>query len=127
MDINKNFESLMGPHWDEHADSEGNQNQSLLGSNALLSDQNRKLNNAIRVGNEAEIIAKDTKFNLAADTEKFIKIKDNIGRIDREVSLSDKLLDIIKKNETRNRCLLYTVAFIIILGILLLVYFKIMK
>mmetsp|Transcript_21036 Transcript_21036/g.23421 ORF Transcript_21036/g.23421 Transcript_21036/m.23421 type:complete len:104 (+) Transcript_21036:278-589(+) len=103
MDINKNYDALMGPNWDEAQESEASQKQSLLGQNATLSDQNHRLKHAIKVGNEAEVVAKDTMINLEAGTNKMHNIRDNIGRVNKEMTLSDKLLDIIKKNESRNR------------------------
>ena len=105
------YESLMGPNWngsDHGSDLEGN--QKLLGEHAHLSDQNRKLHNAIRVGNEAEVVAKDTKVQLHADGEKMERMRRNIGNINGELKVSDKLLNIIKKNESRNSLILYGVA-----------------
>ncbi|CAI2376060.1 unnamed protein product [Moneuplotes crassus] len=123
----KNKENLFGPNWDQPADNESFQDQRLLNENAPLSDQQNKLNQAIRVGHEAEVIAKDTKFNLAKDTDKMQKIRQNLGKVDGEMTVSDRLLDIIKKNESRNRCVLYSVAFTIVGAILLLVFLRIFK
>ena len=118
----------MGPNWSasDHG-SEADQKQSLLGAKAQLSDQNRLLGQAIRVGQEAENVAKDTKINLQGDTEKMERMRDNVRRIQGEVSFSDKMLDIIKRNESRNSLILYAVVILVVAGILLLLFFKIFK
>ena len=128
MATNKNYESLMGPNWSaSENDSEAGQKQRLLGAKAQLSDQNRLLGQAIRVGHEAENVAKDTKINLQGDTDKMERMRGNIMRIQGEVSFSDKMLDIIKRNESRNSLILYTVVALVVAGILLLLFFKILK
>ncbi|CAI2376390.1 unnamed protein product [Moneuplotes crassus] len=123
----KNKENLYGSHWNEHSDTESYQSQRLLGENTPLSDQHNKLNQVIRVGHETEVIAQDTKFNLAKDTEKMQRIRDNIGRVDDEMTISDKLIDIIRRNESRNRFILYSVAFVIVAAILIMLFAKIFK
>ena len=106
--LKENQDFVMGGNWNEKDDPEGN--KSLLKENALLSDQNKKLTHAIRVGREAEVVAKDTKVQLYSDTEKMEKLRVNVRNIDGELTISDKLLNIIKKNETRNSLILYTVV-----------------
>ena len=69
-----------------------------------------KLQNAIAVGNEAEVVAKDTKLNLQGDTEKMDNMRNKLVKIQGDVSLSDKLLDVIKWNEQKNSIVLYGVV-----------------
>lgn len=117
----------MGPGWNESEGGSETDKKRLLGKHNQMSDQNYRLGQAIRIGNEAEIIAKDTKIHLQADTEKLDRMHNNVRNINGELTMSDKLLNAIKKNESRNRIMLYTVVFIIFSAIVLLVVFKIMK
>ena len=106
----KNYEGLMGSPWADDNMSDSNQNQRLLSGNAALSDQNRKLRHAVAVGLEAETIAKDTKLGLQGDSERMDRMRDRVGRIQGEVSVSGRLLNSIEWNERKNSMLLYGVV-----------------
>lgn len=115
----------MGASWNDiEALNDNNPNKKLLGGNVILSDQNKKLQNAIAVGYEAENVAKDTKLNLQGDTEKMNKMRDNLGRIQNDMSLSDKLLDVIKWNEQKNSIILYGVVWILVTAIIAVFVYK---
>ena len=92
-----------------------------------LSKNNNKLRNAIIVGNETEIVARDTKINLHSNTDKLQGIQSNMGRVKRELTISDKLINIIKRNEQRNKIIIYCVILFLIIAVGIIVYFGIFR
>ena len=123
----KNYEGLMCSPWADDNMSDSNQNQRLLSGNAALSDQNRKLRHAVAVGFEAETIAKDTKLGLQGDSERMDRMRDRVGRIQGEVSVSGRLLNSIEWNERKNSMLLYWVVWLLISWIIAIIFYKIIK
>ena len=125
METNKNHDTLMGASWNDlEGIGDKGQNQRLLGADKILSDNNKKLNNAIVVGYEAEVVAKDTKINLQGDSEKMVKMGDKLHRIDVDVGSSDKLVDIIKWNEQKNSIILYGTIWILVSWVLAVFIYK---
>ena len=90
-----------------------------------LSKNNNKLSQAISIGNETENVARDIKIGLHSNTEKLHKTHRNVGRIQTQLSLSNKLIDVIRRNEMKNKIILYTVVCFLILAIVLIMYFSI--
>mmetsp|Transcript_5951 Transcript_5951/g.5110 ORF Transcript_5951/g.5110 Transcript_5951/m.5110 type:complete len:155 (+) Transcript_5951:213-677(+) len=92
-----------------------------------LSRNNNKLRDAIVVGEEAETVARDTKLNMSSNTNKMIKTSDNMGRMNRELRQGEKLIDIIRRNEMKNKLILYIIVVILILAAALIVYFGVFR
>ena len=72
-----------------------------------LSKNNNRLSQAIRVGSETENVARDIKLGLNSNSEKLNRASHNVGRVQTQLALSNKLVDIIRRNELRNRIVLY--------------------
>ena len=90
----------------------------------LLYEQNTKLERVIQFGNEADNLGRDIKVNLDGQTAQMRKAQDNTRKIGGELAISNRLLNIIKKNEMKNKITLYCVIFFLLVSIGLIVYFK---
>ena len=55
----------------------------------------------------AEIMAKDIKVNLNSNTDKIERANNNVIRIQTQLGLADRLINIISRNEKRNTLILY--------------------
>ena len=55
----------------------------------------------------AEIMAKDIKVNLNSNTDKIERANNNVMRIQTQLGLADRLINIISRNEKRNTLILY--------------------
>ena len=69
-------------------------------------------------------MAKDIKVNLNSNTDKIERANNNVMRIQTQLGLADRLINIISRNEKRNTLILYWVIFMIVLGIAIIVFLK---
>lgn len=77
-------------------------------------NNNKKLDEALRVGNECEDMARDIKVNLGGQSETMKnKIMKNLRGINQELTLSNRWMLKIKKERLKNKMLIYAVLFIL--------------
>ena len=72
-----------------------------------LYNNNGRLDDAIRVGAESEIVARDIKVGLHANSDTLNRANQNVHRIQGELGIADGLINIIARNEKRNTLILY--------------------
>ena len=82
---------------------------------------------AIRIGSEAEVEARDIKLNLEGQSRQLEDIDDDVHRIDGNLTQSNRMLDLMRRHELKSRLLLYCVMITIIIGGLILGYFILVK
>mmetsp|Transcript_10966 Transcript_10966/g.9699 ORF Transcript_10966/g.9699 Transcript_10966/m.9699 type:complete len:92 (+) Transcript_10966:313-588(+) len=75
------------------------------GSRKLLK-QNQDLENAVRIGEEAEVEARDIKLNLENNTNQLAGIGNNVRRMNDQLSVGSKLIDVMKRHEMKNKFIL---------------------
>ena len=92
-----------------------------------LSKNNNKLGNAIRIGNEADQVARDIKLGLSSQSDKLEKMGNNMGRLQSQLSISNRIINVIWRNEIKNKVILYWVIISLIVGIGVLIYFLVTK
>ena len=85
------------------------------------------LNNAIKIGREAENTAADTKLNLQSNTEKLGKTRDKVFRLHGQLSQSNKLVDVIRRQEMKNKIIVYCVVLFLLIAIGIIAYFEVFK
>ena len=83
-----------------------------------------QLEDAKRVGYEAENIAGDIKVNLAGQTDKIKKIHSNVHQISGNLTVSNRIMDAIKRGNMKNKLILYFVVLMLIASVALIIYFK---
>jgi hypothetical protein len=80
-----------------------------------MMNQNSKLNEALRVGNECEDMARDIKVNLGGQSETMKnKIMRNLRGIQGELTLSNRFMINIKKERMKNKILFYGVIVVLL-------------
>ena len=72
-----------------------------------LSKNNQKLSDAIKIGSQADQDARDIKLGLSSQTDKLSKMSNNVVRTQYQLSISNRLIDTIWRNETKNKLILY--------------------
>ena len=83
------------------------QKQHLLNNgNKQLFKQNQSLEDAVRIGEEAEIEARDIKLNLEGHTSQLESIGNNVGRLNGHLSKGAKLIDTMRRHEMKNKVIL---------------------
>ena len=92
-----------------------------------LSKNNQKLSDAIKIGSQADQDARDIKLGLSSQTDKLSKMSNNVVRTQYQLSISNRLVDTIWRNETKNKLILYWVILSLIVGIGVLIYFLVTK
>ncbi|CAI2379089.1 unnamed protein product [Moneuplotes crassus] len=121
-----NKETAMGGYYDEENKNEGKQTLLNSGNQALLK-QNQKLQDAVRFGEEAEIQARDIKIDLEGQTAKLENVNRNIGGVNNNLHQGNKLIDVMKRHEMKNKLLLLCVCVTVVMGILICAYFILIK
>ncbi len=71
-----------------------------------VKNQNDHLHDAIMIGSEAEIEAKDIKLNLEGQGNQLEGTRNNIYRINRNLTAGSRLIDAMKRHETKNKMIL---------------------
>lgn len=92
-----------------------------------VAKNNQKLDEALSVGYAAETTAKDIKLGLHSNSEKLNRAGDNVHRINGQLSVSNRLIDVMQRHETKNKIIIYCVALVLILGIVAVLYFTLFK
>jgi hypothetical protein len=92
-----------------------------------LSRQNNRLHEAIQIGSEAEIEARDIKLNLEGQTRQLEDIDGNVHRLQGNLSMSNRMIDVMRRHEMKSKMLLYCVIITLILGVLIIGYFVLVK
>lgn len=72
-----------------------------------------------------EHIVIDIKGNMHMQNQKLQKINNNLGSINEEMTISNRVMRDIRKNRKFNKLLLYGVASMIGLSLFLIVYYKV--
>ena len=68
-----------------------------------LNNQNRLLDDAIKIGSEAEIDARDIKIDLDRQNRQLEQTNTNVHRIHGNLSAGNKLVDTMLRHEMRNK------------------------
>ena len=90
---------------------------------ALILENNRKLEDATRVGYAIEDNANDIKINLNAQEDKMQNsILSNLHGIQGSMTLSNRLITAIKKEHMKNKALLYGVVIFLLVAIIFILY-----
>ena len=92
-----------------------------------ISKNNRKLQDAISVGYETENTAKDIKLGLHNNSDKLRRANDNVHRINGQLTLSNRLIDIMQAHENKNKLIIYCVGLVIIIAVLIVGYWALFK
>ena len=79
------------------------------------------------MGSEADNMGRDIKVNLAGQTDQLRRASANTKVIGGELSISNRLLNQIRRSEMRNKIILYCVVIFLVVSIGLIVYFKFVK
>ena len=79
------------------------------------------------MGNEADNMGRDIKVNLAGKTDQLRHASSNTKVIGGELTISNRLLNQIRRAEMRNKIILYLVVFFLLVSIGLIVYFKFIR
>jgi len=103
----------------EHKRKMGNKQYQQLTKN------NKNLNDAISIGRGAESTAIDTKLNLQSNNEKLSNTRDNVFRMQGELSKSNRIVDVIRRNELKNKIIVYGVVIFLIAAIGVIAYFEV--
>mmetsp|Transcript_7771 Transcript_7771/g.7337 ORF Transcript_7771/g.7337 Transcript_7771/m.7337 type:complete len:106 (-) Transcript_7771:40-357(-) len=90
-------------------------------------NSNNKLRNVVAIGEEAERVARDTKVNLHSNSDKLRNIQGNVNRVRTELTLSDRLINIIRRNETKNKIILYCIILFLLIAAIVIVYFGVFR
>ena len=72
-------------------------------------------------------MGRDIKINLYGQSEKMGRAGDNLGNMQGELTISNRLLNIIRRNEMRNKITLYCVVLFLLISVVLILYFKFFK
>lgn len=88
-----------------------------------MNNQNRLLDDAIKIGSEAEIDARDIKIDLERQSRQLEGTGNNVHRIHGNLSAGNKLIDAMMRHEMRNKWLLYCIIASLIVAALILGYF----
>ena len=86
-------------------------------------NQNQRLAEAIQIGSEAEIEARDIKVNMEGQSRTLQHANDNVHRINGNLTQGSNLIDAMRKHEMRNKLLLLCIILILILGVVILGFF----
>ena len=65
------------------------------------------LEEAIRIGNEAELEARDIKINLDGQSRQLQNANDNVFRMNGELTIGSRLINKMKWHQTKNKLLIY--------------------
>jgi hypothetical protein len=68
-----------------------------------MNNQNRLLDDAIKIGSEAEIDARDIKIDLERQSRQLEGTGNNVHRIHGNLSAGNKLIDAMMRHEMRNK------------------------
>ena len=89
----------------------------------VIRENNRMLDNVKRVGLECDDMANDIKFNLSKQTDQMQNsVLKNLYSIQGETNVANRVLNLIKKERTKNRIVYYSVLAMIALAILFVLY-----
>ena len=89
----------------------------------VIRENNRMLDNAKRVGLECDDMANDIKFNLSKQTDQMQNsVLKNLYSIQGETNVANRVLNLIKKERTKNRIVYYSVLAMIALAIIFVLY-----
>eukprot|EP00347_Sterkiella_histriomuscorum_P012813 403367129 len=113
--VQKNKETMMGAHLEEAKVWEGRQK---------LLQQNQQLDSAAKVGYDMEAIAVDIRTNLQGQSQKMQKIDSKLGNMNSDMSVSNRLMNDIKKGRKTNKLILYGVLSLILIAISLVIVLK---
>ena len=71
-----------------------------------LANQNKRLQDAIAIGSEAEVEARDIKINLEGQTRQLEGTRDNVNRINGHLAQGSRLIDVMRRHEMKNKIIL---------------------
>ena len=74
--------------------------------NQKLLKQNQQLEDAVRFGAQAEIEARDIKLDLEGQSNQLENVGGNIGRLGGHLAAGSKLIDVMRRHETKNKLIL---------------------
>mmetsp|Transcript_27004 Transcript_27004/g.20210 ORF Transcript_27004/g.20210 Transcript_27004/m.20210 type:complete len:108 (+) Transcript_27004:311-634(+) len=87
-----------------------------------LIEQNRQLDQAVKVGYDMENIAIGSKVELQRQSEQMNKVQGKVYGIDEELGQSNKIMDDIARRRKVNRLIVYGVFTVVGLALLVILY-----
>ena len=124
--LKSNKETAMGADIDPS--SIGDHKQHLLKPEGMrMQRQNHDLEEAVKIGEEAELEARDIKINLDHNARNLDHARDNVRRINGNLSVGNRLIDTMRRHEFKNKMIIYCVFVILIIAALIIGYIVVIK
>eukprot|EP01114_Cavostelium_apophysatum_P008536 TRINITY_DN21084_c0_g1_i1.p1 TRINITY_DN21084_c0_g1~~TRINITY_DN21084_c0_g1_i1.p1 ORF type:complete len:243 (-),score=45.17 TRINITY_DN21084_c0_g1_i1:37-708(-) len=99
----------------------------VLAGNRQLDESNERLLNAHRIANETENIGVDVLSELGVQRQALERARDNLGRIDDNVSKSRRILNAMTRRIATNKLILALIIILLLAANVLIIFFKWIK
>lgn len=116
----------MEEDWDEEEmrDLAAQQRSRLLGVRSSVDGTSDRLNNALRLAEESEMIGRETMFALSEQGDQLRRTHDKVMDVDENMDRARRVLVGISRRVVTNKILLLLVILLLIVAILAVVYIK---
>ncbi len=98
--------------------------QNLIDNEKIAWSQGEKLEGAKRDMLKMEGVGNDIMRDLHGQTDQLKDITGNVGNMNMELEQSNSIMGRIMKIENRNKIIIAAVAIVILIGLILILYFK---